>query len=118
VRQSVVSSCLHDLLALAVAEALAQELADSQGGDARLDLYARDTPEALHADASEASARRICERIARSLQAALLVRHAPAAAADAFCASRLAGESGRAFGTLPDGVAFDAIVARATPDSD
>ena len=37
------------------------------------------------------------------LQGSLLVRHAPAAVADAFCASRLAGDWGHAFGTLPRG---------------
>ena len=49
------------------------------------------------------------------LQASLLVRHSPAAVADAFCASRLAGDSGRAFGTLPLGADSRAIVARARP---
>jgi putative acyl-CoA dehydrogenase len=35
--------------------------------------------------------------------------------ADAFCASRLAGDWGWALGTLPPGLALDAIVERATP---
>jgi putative acyl-CoA dehydrogenase len=47
------------------------------------------------------------------LQGSLLVRHAPAAVADAFCASRLAGEGGFAFGTLPPGADTPAIVERA-----
>jgi putative acyl-CoA dehydrogenase len=47
-----------------------------------------------------------------ALQASLLVRHAPPAVADAFCAGRL-GEGGRAFGTLPAGVDSAAIVERA-----
>ncbi|MGC1215700.1 MAG: hypothetical protein WA890_31140 [Micromonospora sp.] len=34
---------------------------------------------------------------------------------DAFCASRLAGDHGHAYGTLPSGVDFAAIIARATP---
>jgi hypothetical protein len=34
---------------------------------------------------------------------------------DAFCASRLAGDWGWALGTLPPGLALDAIVERATP---
>ena len=46
--------------------------------------------------------RRLVERLA--LQGSLLVRHAPAAVADAFCASRLAGDWGHAFGTLPRGL--------------
>ena len=47
------------------------------------------------------------------LQGSLLVRHAPAAVADAFCATRLAGDWGLAFGTLPRGVDVAAIVRRA-----
>jgi putative acyl-CoA dehydrogenase len=63
----------------------------------------------------EGQARRIVERMALVLQGSLLVRHAPAAVADAFCASRLAGDWGNAFGTLPSGVDTAAIVARAAP---
>jgi putative acyl-CoA dehydrogenase len=43
------------------------------------------------------------------------VRHAPPTVADAFCASRLAGDAGLAFGTLPAGVDAPGIVARHTP---
>lgn len=53
------------------------------------------------AAAGEADARRVAEEMTLVLQASLLVRHAPAAVADAFCASRLAGDWGRALGTLP-----------------
>lgn len=49
------------------------------------------------------------------MQASLLVRHAPAAVADAFCASRLGGDWGRAFGTLPGGVDAAALLDRAGP---
>jgi putative acyl-CoA dehydrogenase len=42
-------------------------------------------------------------------------RHGHPAVADAFCASRLAGDWGWALGTLPPGLALDAIVERATP---
>ncbi|MFJ2029852.1 isovaleryl-CoA dehydrogenase [Streptosporangium sp. NPDC087985] len=61
----------------------------------------------------EARARRIAEDMALVLQASLLVRLAPPAVADAFCASRLAGEAGRAFGTLPPRLDLDALVERA-----
>ena len=57
------------------------------------------------------------ERLALVFQGSLLVQHAPAAVADAFCASRLAGDGGRAFGTLPGTVDGRAIVARALPAS-
>ena len=43
------------------------------------------------------------EDMALALQASLLLRHAPAAVADAFCAGRL-GARGLAFGDLPRGV--------------
>ena len=43
--------------------------------------------------------------------AALLLRHAPAPVAAAFCLSRL-GAGGRMFGTLPPGADIDAILSR------
>jgi len=43
------------------------------------------------------------------------VRYAPAAVADAFCASRLAGDWGHAFGTLPKGLDTVAVLQRALP---
>jgi putative acyl-CoA dehydrogenase len=49
------------------------------------------------------------------LQGGLLARHAPAAVSDAFCASRLGGEGGLAFGTLPASAGLEAIIARHTP---
>ncbi len=58
-------------------------------------------------------ARSLAESLALGLQASLLVRHAPPAVADAFCASRLGGEGGRAFGTLPPGVDAEAVLERA-----
>ena len=53
--------------------------------------------------------------MAVALQGSLLVRHAPAAVADAFCASRLSGSASLNYGTLPAGTDFAAIVARHTP---
>ena len=64
---------------------------------------------------AQRSARRLAEDLALSLQGSLLVRHAPPPVADAFCAARLAGEGGRAYGTLPAGVAARTIVDRALP---
>lgn len=58
-------------------------------------------------------ARRIVEDLAVALQASLLLRHAPAAVSDAFCAARLGGGGGRVYGTLPLGVDARAIVDRA-----
>ncbi len=58
----------------------------------------------------------IVERLAIGLQASLLVRHAPAAVSDAFVASRVNGEGGLAFGSLPAGIDEATIVTRATPN--
>ena len=63
--------------------------------------------------ALEPVARRVVEMMAFALQASLLVRHSSAAVADAFCATRLDGDWGHAFGTLPQGLDTQAIVDRA-----
>jgi putative acyl-CoA dehydrogenase len=65
--------------------------------------------------ALEQRARRLVERLALALQGSLLVRHGHPAVAEAFCASRLAGDHGRAFGTLPPGIDCAAIIERARP---
>jgi putative acyl-CoA dehydrogenase len=100
----------------AALEAYRAELGEAAGADARLDAFCRRLREEL-ADptALESRARRLVEQMALGLQGALLVRHAPAAVADAFCASRLAGDGGLLYGTLPAGIDAVAIVARHTP---
>ena len=50
--------------------------------------------------------------MALALQGSLLVRYGDPAVADAFCASRLAGDRGGAFGTLPPGTDFERIIER------
>jgi putative acyl-CoA dehydrogenase len=97
-------------------DAFREEVLAARGADRRLDA-ATDALEAELADPSdvEVRARRLVERMAMVLQGSLLVRHAPPAVADAFCASRLAGDWGAAFGTLPASVDTRAIVERATP---
>jgi putative acyl-CoA dehydrogenase len=89
------------------------------GADARLDAHLARTREQTRAafggGDAQFAARRVVEDLALALQGSLLVRHAPAAVADAFCAARLGGEGGRAYGTLPAGVDAGAIVDRALP---
>jgi putative acyl-CoA dehydrogenase len=63
----------------------------------------------------ELRARRIAERLAVLLQASLLLRHGDPAAAELFCATRLGGEWGHAYGTLPPGRDLAAIVERHRP---
>jgi putative acyl-CoA dehydrogenase len=99
------------------AEALFAELALAQGSDARLDAAVSRLKNGL-SGATETGARRLVEQMALTLQASLLVRHAPAAVADAFCATRLGGDWGYAFGTLPDSADLDTILARALPEED
>ncbi|WP_327731173.1 DNA alkylation response protein [Streptomyces sp. NBC_00487] len=96
------------------AEALFAELALARGADARLDAAAARLKDAVR-EADETGARRLVERMALTLQASLLVRHAPAAIADAFCATRLDGDWGHAFGTLPGSADLDGILRRALP---
>ncbi len=59
----------------------------------------------------EAGARTLVERLALVLQASVLLR-AGSPLAEIFCRSRLDGQHGLAFGTLPTDVGFDALLAR------
>ena len=98
-----------------------------RGADPRLDRHLRAVRErtaALFASTSpveerlyeaEFQARRIAEELALALQGSLVVRYSPPAVADAFCAARLGGAAGRAYGTLPPGVDARAIIDRALP---
>lgn len=88
----------------------------ARGGDARLDAHLDGLQGRLAALGNgdpQLVARRVVEELALGLQASLLVRHAPPAVADGFCAGRLADDRGRVYGTLPAGVAAEAIVDRA-----
>ncbi len=78
-------------------------------------LFAGDDSEPLEQRLADAQflARGLVEDLGFALQGSLLVRHAPAAVSDAFCAARLGGAGGRAYGTLPLGVDAGAIVDRA-----
>ncbi|MGW5054003.1 acyl-CoA dehydrogenase family protein [Actinokineospora sp. NPDC004072] len=98
------------------AEALMAELAAARGADARLDAAVeRIGRELADRDGLETRARRVVELMALALQGALLVRHSPPAVADAFCATRLGGDWGHAFGTLPAAADTGAILDRALP---
>lgn len=105
-----------------VAQALLTEVSAAAGANAHLDRAAAEVGSSLAAAAADPTvaqltARRLVERIALVLQGSLLVRHSPAAVADAFCATRLGGDWGHAFGTLPAGVDVGAILDRALPES-
>lgn len=92
-------------------EVLIEEI--NRGGD-RVSRGAAALSELLReTESAELRARRIVESIATALQASLMVRHSSQEAADAFCASRLEGDWGRQFGTLPSAVPSKAILERA-----
>jgi putative acyl-CoA dehydrogenase len=97
------------------AEVLHHELGEA--GDARLKAFVERLQQRLRAaDRNDESQARVLVRdLVLALQAALLIKHSPAAVADAFCASRLGGEGGGAFGTLPRGLDLRALAERATP---
>ncbi len=96
--------------------ALLGEIRLARGADRRLDAWLAGLEGELAGGAEgEARARRTVERLAVALEASLLLRGAPAAVADAFCASRLGAGAGLLFGALPPGLALDEIVARALP---
>jgi putative acyl-CoA dehydrogenase len=97
-------------------DAFLAEVGEASGADRRLDDAVTGLKAYLtSADDPEGQARRVVERMALVLQGALLIRYAPAPVADAFCASRLAGDWGYAFGSLPRGLDTAAIVERAAP---
>ena len=109
-------------------EALRAELELSAGADHRLDRAIaalwRELGDVAAADpaAAQYQARRLTGMLTVTLQAALLVRHGPAAVSDAFCATRLGeagglGGPGQPFGILPGGLDLPALVERVTPAS-
>ena len=94
-------------------EAFFAEVDEARGSDPRLD----NAIDGLRAELGriegiESRARMVVERMALALQGSLVLRYADEAVADAFCASRLGGEWGHAFGTLPAGSGFRRIIDR------
>ena len=97
-------------------QAFFDEVDLAAGADDRLDAFtARLRGAFADTAAIELRARRVVEQMALALQGSLLVRHAPAAVADAFCAARLDGDAGLNYGTLPAGADLGAIIGRHTP---
>ncbi|KFG73060.1 acyl-CoA dehydrogenase family protein [Streptomyces mutabilis] len=100
----------------AALDAYLTEVGAARGADHRLDAAIRDLlTELADLGAAEGRARRLAERLALVLQGALLVRYAPPEVADAFCAARLGGDGGAAFGTLPPTLDLASVVERARP---
>ncbi|MDP5065636.1 MAG: isovaleryl-CoA dehydrogenase [Haliea sp.] len=112
--------CLDVLRALQkspkVVEVFLDELSQAHGADAALDREIQRLERDLTAPEDfEYRARDIVDRMARALQASLLLQHAPNGVAEAFCRSRLASEGQHHMGALPRGIDCAAIIERATP---
>jgi putative acyl-CoA dehydrogenase len=95
--------------------AVTAEIELVRGLDGRFD----DAVKRLHAELGDPDqlplrARRIAGLLALCLQGSLVLRFSQASVADAFCASRLAGDWEAVLGTLPAGVATRSIVERAS----
>jgi putative acyl-CoA dehydrogenase len=114
--------CLDVLRALArdarCIEALAAELSPADSSNPHLDAYVAQLQRDLREPVQRGDqARALTQRIALAVQGALLVRFSPVYVGDAFCASRLApgNFAGGAFGHLPSGTDYAAIIGRAWP---
>lgn len=95
-------------------EVLFDELARTAGQDARLDAHVDSLRNALADQSSiEYRARKVAEDITLALQGSLLLRHGHPAVTEAFLATRMAGNWGGAFGTLPTGLDLAPIIERA-----
>jgi putative acyl-CoA dehydrogenase len=95
-------------------EAFFAELDRAAGMDARYDdALAMLRKQLFDQDELQFRARRIVEQMAMTLQGGLLLRFGDAAVAEAFVGSRLGGDWGVAYGTLPAGVDTAAILDRA-----
>jgi putative acyl-CoA dehydrogenase len=105
--------CLDVLRSLAKsAEGLGALLEDMAApGDARLARHAQAIRDGLaRSEGAEMAARRWVEMLALGTQAALMARHASPAASEAFIATRIGGDGGRQFGTLPPSTPTDRIL--------
>ncbi len=113
--------CLDVLRAMikspASLDAYFAEVEEGAAAEPRLAAYATALKDELPGDVEtiETRARRVVEKMALALQASLLVRYGDESVADAFCASRLAGDWGQAFGTLPPSTDFGRIIDRHRP---
>ncbi|OOC54432.1 MULTISPECIES: acyl-CoA dehydrogenase family protein [Nocardiopsis] len=97
-------------------EAFLAELGTAGGVDDHYDAAVKRLEQSLgDLDEAQYRARSVVELMALTLQASVLLRHAPTPVAEAFTASRLGGEWGHVFGTLPRGVDTGLILDRARP---
>ena len=97
-------------------EVFFDELDLATGADTRYDAFVQTVrSEFSRPEELEHRARLVVERMAVALQASLLLQHAPAPVAEAFVATRVSGDGGLHYGTLPAGVDARAIIERHAP---
>ena len=98
-------------------DVLFDELAKTTGQDPRLDAHVDGLKQALDDVKDLATiqyrARKVAEDISLALQGSLLVRRGHPAVAEAFLATRLGGQWGGAYGTMPAGLDLAPILERA-----
>jgi putative acyl-CoA dehydrogenase len=98
-------------------DAFFAELAPSGGADPRLDTAIAEVRDLIGRRGElEGRARHLAERMALALQGALLVRRGDPQVAEAFCLSRLGGERGATYGSLPTGLPFRDMIERTRPE--
>jgi putative acyl-CoA dehydrogenase len=99
----------------AAVEALRKELEESKGHDKRLDRAITRAFADFNMGDAEYRSRRLVEGLAVATAGILMARHAAPEVFEAFAASRLGGDWGSLYGTLPIGVDTEAIIEPAVP---
>lgn len=92
-------------------DALIAELRDAASAHRDMGAVAAEAEALLSAPVAESAARHLAERLALGLAAATLVKHAPAAVADAFIAGRCGAQT-MTFGARRDVVDVGALISR------
>jgi putative acyl-CoA dehydrogenase len=94
-------------------DAFFAEVGEAAGAEPRLDAHVKELRSQMEDMTNiEARARRLVESMALALQGSILVRYGDEAVADAFVSSRLSGDWGQVFGTLPGDTDFKRIIDR------
>jgi putative acyl-CoA dehydrogenase len=111
--------CLDVLRTLArdkaARESLMAELAAARGRSPRYDRGLDDLAAAWPGEPPEAEARWFAERLATLLAASVLLREGAEPVAEAYVATRVAGEGGRVAGAWPARIDRESLIARAMP---
>ena len=97
--------------------AFVDEIERARGANAALDRALDAANDAVAKPQAESAARHLVETMALALQGAVLARTTPPPVFDAFCATRLAGRPGFAYGAGDAKIDTNAILARAMPTS-